>query len=352
MAIRDILFEAKLLSSRFGRRTRECELDSRQKEHLALVADKFDSGEYRTHARSCAWCGNCSFLRVSEYDLFGLPATGSICKSCGLFGINPRLDERSSEDFFRHHFSAMLYGSMSEDRKFNKSKKWCGTYLEKLITGQQLAERGDLILDVGCGSGGVVSALREAGYDACGIDIDQYAISQGQARGLPLWHRRNKDFSPVEQKKAQIVLYVFCLEYIEDLRNELSKVHDVITPGGYLIVMGHRLYRPIIPGRSLKLSLRFYLKHYFSKEVLKNMIQSVGFCAIPEQRSLKTILQKPRVFYTCIFQKSSKKYSPESARYKQIYTRLVAIELLCRLVFYARKFIKRTLLIKRVRHSE
>lgn len=345
--------ETKLLSPRFGQRVRDTSLDCKQKEHLSIIEHKFKSGEYSTCTHTCKWCASSSFLRISEYDLFGLPAAGSICKTCGLFTINPRLDEPSSKDFFENHFSFMLYGGMSEDRKFAKSKIWCGRYLVDVIARQKLAQPGDLILDVGCGSGGVVSALREAGYNAVGIDIDRNAIIEGQIRGLPLAFRSDNELAPVGPHKPQIILYVFCLEYIEELRSELNKIHGLLHPEGYLIVMGHRLYRPILRGQSLTQSLRFYLKHYFSQEVLENIVQSVGFRRIQERRSLNFLLQKPRVSYTCIFRKTSQRYTSKPVDYLGVYRKLVTIELLCSIVGRLRKFLRKTLFyVKRYTHYE
>ena len=45
---------------------------------------------------------------------------------------------------------------------------------------------GPAYLDVGCSTGFVVEAAREAGWDAIGIDLNPSAVEFGRARGLDL----------------------------------------------------------------------------------------------------------------------------------------------------------------------
>lgn len=84
------------------------------------------------------------------------------------------------------------------------------------------------VLDVGCGPGIYVDAMRERGIEATGIDIDPRI--------------KNKKFVSQESifetdKKAKLVL---CLEVAEHIENELSddlvrSIVDCIKPGGSLI---------------------------------------------------------------------------------------------------------------------
>jgi len=95
-------------------------------------------------------------------------------------------------------------------------------------------------LDVGCGAGDMCETLYHQGFTVKGIDYSEDAIA--------LCHYRLKDL--LESKKIlftnekidqisetfDLIIMMEVLEHIEDDAKALEKIHELLNPGGHLII--------------------------------------------------------------------------------------------------------------------
>jgi SAM-dependent methyltransferase len=94
------------------------------------------------------------------------------------------------------------------------------------------------VLDVGCGTGRHVQALREAGYDAYGADASEEMLARAVERDrLTQW--RMGDPCPIEGPFDAVT----CLGNVwpqlvelDDVDRALSSIHDLLRPGGLLVL--------------------------------------------------------------------------------------------------------------------
>ena len=97
---------------------------------------------------------------------------------------------------------------------------------------------GERVLDLGCGAGRFVAALRQAGADAVGVELAEAALERAR-RNLPGADLRllEPDGSiPLDHGAVDLVWCSEVLEHVADVAHLLQEVRRVLRPGGRLLV--------------------------------------------------------------------------------------------------------------------
>lgn len=107
--------------------------------------------------------------------------------------------------------------------------------IEKIMDRKTNLEKGDEILDIGCGTGGFAQRISHKYNVAC-LDIEPIALEYCKKRGLnDINQGYLNDFdSSGRNIKAAIMLDV--LEHIEDDSKVAAQVYDLLLDDGYFIV--------------------------------------------------------------------------------------------------------------------
>jgi SAM-dependent methyltransferase len=102
--------------------------------------------------------------------------------------------------------------------------------------------KGSSVLDVGCGAGGLVGSLLEAGYDARGIDTSDATVATARAFLSSLGHDPSR-LSVAETSDlitagelADVVACMDCLEHVADDQRLFDDLVALVRPGGRLVV--------------------------------------------------------------------------------------------------------------------
>lgn len=95
------------------------------------------------------------------------------------------------------------------------------------------AAPGARVLDAGAGRGRLVAALREAGYDARGIEPSRRSTSLARAAGQPVELRSIEEHDD-EGLDAVVLWHV--LEHVEDPRATVARMRSWLRPGGLLLL--------------------------------------------------------------------------------------------------------------------
>ncbi len=100
------------------------------------------------------------------------------------------------------------------------------------------ARPGERVLDLGCGAGRFVGALRDAGADPVGVEIAEAALERAR-RNVPGADLRlvEPDGSlPLEHGSVDLVWCSEVLEHVADTDSLLLEVRRVLKQGGRLLV--------------------------------------------------------------------------------------------------------------------
>jgi SAM-dependent methyltransferase len=267
-----------LLSARYANDGRPAlPLNDLQREMVQQVAAKVASGSYRMEPASCCVCGGIGMEVLAEKDRYGLPVPTGICRACGLIQAPRRLDAESSAEFYRTEYRPLYVGrEYAGDEYFAKHYE-IGRRVLRDVEG--LIPHGTgrpLVLEVGCGSGGILKCFRDSGWNVCGLDLDAEAVEYGRSRhGLDL---RVGTVGGLDLQRApDLVLYCDCLEHLPDPAEELRAAAPLLAGGLlYVSVPGvMRLARTHF--MDFLLLLQNAHVHNFTARTLRNVVTAAGY---------------------------------------------------------------------------
>jgi SAM-dependent methyltransferase len=100
------------------------------------------------------------------------------------------------------------------------------------------ARPGERVLDLGCGAGRFVAALRDAGADPVGVEIAEAALQRARvnAPGADLRLLEPDGSLPLEHGSVDLVWCSEVLEHVPDTAHLLLEVRRVLRSGGRLLV--------------------------------------------------------------------------------------------------------------------
>jgi ubiquinone/menaquinone biosynthesis C-methylase UbiE len=124
------------------------------------------------------------------------------------------------------------------------------------------ARPGERVLDLGCGAGRFVAALREAGADPVGVELAEAALERARANapGADLRLVADDGSLPLEHASVDLVWCSEVLEHVADTAHLLLEVRRVLRPGGRLLVTVPRTRRLLTRFDPLGQHLRFYTR--------------------------------------------------------------------------------------------
>ena len=100
------------------------------------------------------------------------------------------------------------------------------------------ARPGERVLDLGCGAGRFVAALRDAGADPVGVEIAEAALERARrnAPGTDLRAAEPDGSLPLEHGSVDLVWCSEVLEHVADTEHLLLEARRVLRRGGLLLI--------------------------------------------------------------------------------------------------------------------
>lgn len=202
------------------------------------VLHRYDNGDLLTEQASCL-CGASDALTLVDRDRYGLPAPNVMCRSCGIVRSTPRLSPDSLTSFYEHDYRELYSGSRTASSDFFTSMVAMGQRLRVYLHTQGVYAPAK-VADVGCGAGGLLLPLRDAGYEVAGCDLGAEYLESGRSYGLDLRHGSYDvlaDLAPFD-----LIILSHVLEHIADVSAFLSGLQSLLTSDGLLYVELPGLY--------------------------------------------------------------------------------------------------------------
>ena len=160
------------------------------------------------------------------------------CRRCGHVYVNPRLDDEAIEALYDEDYY--------EGRGFDRNTRYADLiegaaliehFNDEILTLEEAVETlaGRTILDMGCGSGGLVRALRSKGADAFGFDTSARSRELARAYGTPL-AEESLDRLFAQGRQYDIVTAMEVIEHTLSPSAFLQSLKALVRPGGVLFI--------------------------------------------------------------------------------------------------------------------
>lgn len=130
--------------------------------------------------RACPTCGSRDAAHELDKDHMQLVR----CTACDLVYVSPTFDDAH----YKKVYASAEYQEIVRDLGINSHAYRVERFGQERVglMARQLDVASPRYLDVGCSTGFVVEAARDAGWQAIGIDLNPSAIEFGRSRGLDL----------------------------------------------------------------------------------------------------------------------------------------------------------------------
>jgi SAM-dependent methyltransferase len=205
-------------------------------------------------AAGCPLCGasSATTLLLARDRRFGLPGRFGVvrCERCGLRRTDPRPADPGAWYPPDRYYSyappsppgraararlTALYGPPAGRRLAQVGRRLVARALERFCPGLPPGPPG-VVLDVGCGSGAALLALRQAGWRCLGLERDAGAVAQARLAGLTDVRPGDLSASPPPDDSADAVRFWHVLEHVADPGAQLAAARRALRPGGTLVL--------------------------------------------------------------------------------------------------------------------
>lgn len=237
----------------------------------------------------CAACGHDGPGRVwrgvkdYEYGTYR-PVDYLACSGCGTIAQSPLPDASLIPSFYppdyRNHLAGGDGGFFPALKRIQT--KWLARRVARHIGGIDRK-----VLELGCGSGGLLPALQDLGFrDLAGADFYDAGGAMLASRGIRFRQGDiDREFPFEEQFDAVIMVNV--IEHFLDPVGVLRRIHKHLVPGGRII-----LITPNAGALELPIFGRFWSGfhaprhiHLFTSSALERLGRSLGFAQVAVQPS-------------------------------------------------------------------
>ncbi|MBI4263000.1 MAG: class I SAM-dependent methyltransferase [Acidobacteria bacterium] len=221
--------------------------------------------------RACPTCGSVDARHELDKDHMRLVR----CSACDLVYVSPTFDE----EHYRTVYASEDYQEIVRDLGIKSHAYRVERFGRERVglMARHLAASRPRLLDVGCSTGFVVEAARDAGWDAAGIDLNPSAIEFGVARGLDLRCAALED-AGFEAAGFDAVSLFDVLEHLLDPVRTLRACTRLLKRGGivFLYVPNYDSASRLLMGKDAHFIWPTHHLNYYTPATLRDLMAREG----------------------------------------------------------------------------
>jgi SAM-dependent methyltransferase len=253
----------------------------------------------------------CPICQSESGHYIAAPGWGEmrICLSCGFVFANPMVSpDPPTELFARAYLGREDRAEMSDFINrllFYEDTKRAGVKIEKIVAPlihrpvisflKTNVPRGSCVFDIGCGVGFFLKAVRQAGYNAFGLEVAKPAVELLQKEGYPVWNG-TVETVPAGWVEPQVCTVFFVLHHIPDPVAFLRTIRRKF-PEAILVLSQYRISGPEdIEDRHAGRSLPPRTLSWWKESTLRLAMEKAGYLVEISEQEYSGIYVPGRVY--------------------------------------------------------
>ena len=92
------------------------------------------------------------------------------------------------------------------------------------------------LLEVGCATGEILSVFHHRGWDVTGLELSPFCVRRAKEKYQLRLHQGTLNETALPRSSFDLALYMDVFEHIADPQGELHRIHQLLAPGGSLIL--------------------------------------------------------------------------------------------------------------------
>ena len=215
------------------------------------------------------------------------------CDACRIIYLFPPLSDKEELRFYIKEFEGYMENRAGQDKDWSSPENhFIANQQEvrrRIPSLEPYIKKGKKILEIGCSSGFMLSALKDKGAEVYGIDPSEGFIDYVKSKGINVY----KSIEELQQKhdlSFDLIIHYYVLEHIRNPDEFIKQYMMLLDEGGKMIFEVPCASDPLVELYKVPAFDRFYwsVAHhwYFNRESLTKILEKIGyrFELFPEQR--------------------------------------------------------------------
>ena len=215
------------------------------------------------------------------------------CDVCQMIYLFPPLSEEEEIAFYKKEFEKYMQGRTAQDKNWSTPEKHFKSnqrevsrrmsFLERYVTPKQR------VLEVGCSSGFMLSALTDKGMEVYGLDPSEGFIEYVRSKGIQVY-KTLEELQRQHDLTFSLIIHYYVLEHVRNPVEFIREYMELLHEDGRMIFEVPCATDPLVELYKVPAFDRFYwsVAHhwYFTRESLTKVLKKTGyeFELFPEQR--------------------------------------------------------------------
>ena len=215
------------------------------------------------------------------------------CEQCRTIYLDPPMNEEDEARFYVQEFEKYMDNRAGNDMDWSGPENHVQSNQREVIRRmpflEPYIEKGKKVLEVGCSSGFMLSALKERGMDVYGLDPSGGFIDFVRSKGISVFNQLD-DLKKDHHEKFNLIIHYYVLEHIRNPVKFLNEYMQLLSDDGVMVFEVPCASDPLVELYKIETFDKFYwsVAHhwYFNKESLSKFLGKVDgtYELLPEQR--------------------------------------------------------------------
>jgi len=248
--------------------------------HLFLVPCNKQLMEFTLKNYACSLCKNDETKLLLNKQGFSIVK----CNKCGFVYVNPRVHNEQLTEIYKHsYFQNKDYGYTGYEQekrlRVKNFERWIKDAASYMPVGRNIQA-----LDVGCAAGYCLDVMKEKGWVAEGLELDEEMCESLYQRGDVVFRTALEDFTGT--RKYNVITLFDVIEHIPGIDAAFSKLSSLLEPDGIVIMVtpDHKSFqRKILKKKWFQYKPIEHIQ-YFDRESLQVFSQRNGLSMIYNTR--------------------------------------------------------------------